>query len=100
MVDFKDAGVGKSAQQHSLSLLSREHAEISGVTEVNSFDEECVVLSKVCGELTVEGDGLRVGTLDMTRGILVIDGKISGFYYTETNQTGKKGFFSGIRRQK
>lgn len=98
MVDFKDAGAGQNAQQHSLSLLSREHAEISGVTEVNSFDEECVVLSTVCGELTVEGAELRVGTLDMTRGILVIDGKISGLYYTETNQIRKKGFFSGIRR--
>lgn len=83
---------------HTLSLISRTHAELSGVTEVLSFDETAVVLSTVCGELTVEGEELRVGTLDMTRGILVIDGKISALYYTETRQTRKRGFLGGAFR--
>lgn len=98
MVDFKEPSAGQDEKQHTLSLLAREHAEISGVTEVNSFDEECVVLATVCGELTVEGVGLRVGTLDIARGLLVIDGKICGLYYAETNQIRKKGFFGGVRR--
>ena len=83
---------------HTLSLVSRTHAELSGVTEVESFDETAVVLSTVCGELTVEGEELHVGTLDMARGILVIDGKISALYYTETRQTRKRGFFGGTLR--
>ena len=99
MADLKETSARQGAQ-HSLSLSSREHAELAGVTEVNSFDEECVVLSTVCGELTVEGEGLRVGTLDMTRGVLVIDGKISGLYYADTSQTRKKGFLGGFRRVK
>ena len=97
MADLKESSARQSTH-HSLSLSSREHAELSGVTEVNSFDEESVVLSTACGELVVEGVGLRVGTLDMTRGVLVIDGKISGLYYTDTSQTKRKGLFGGLRR--
>ena len=98
MADFKEVSVKQSTQQHSLSLSSREHAELSGVTEVNSFDEECVVLSTVCGELTLEGTGLRVGTLDIARGVLAVDGKISGLYYTDTKETRRKGFLGSFRR--
>ncbi len=98
MADFRETSEKQNEQKHTLTLLARTHVELAGVTEVNSFDEECVVLSTVCGELTVEGAGLRVGTLDMTRGVLVIDGKVSALYYTDTVGTRKKGFFGGGRR--
>lgn len=97
MADLK-ATDNKDLGAHTLALHSRAHAELSGVTEVNSFDETCVVLSTVCGELTVEGEELRVGTLDMARGLLVIDGKVSALYYTETRQTRRKGLFGGTWR--
>ena len=97
MADFK-ASDKPSEGVHTLALTSRTHAELSGVTEVLSFDETAVVLSTVCGELTVEGEDLRVGTLDMTRGLLVIDGKVNTLYYTETRQTRKRGFFGGAFR--
>ena len=93
MADLKEIDK-KQEGAHTLSLRSRSHAELSGVTEVNSFDETCVVLSTVSGELPVEGEELRVGILDMTHGLLVIDGKVHALYYTETRQR-KKGLFGG-----
>ena len=81
MADLKEIEK-KQEGAHTLSLRSRSHAELSGVTEVNSFDETCVVLSTVSGELTVEGEEL------------VIDGKVHALYYTETRQR-KKGLFGG-----
>lgn len=82
--------------EHALSLSARAHAEITGVVEVSSFDETVVVLDTVCGALTLEGRGLRVGTLDLARGVLAVDGKIDALYYSDTKESRKKSFFSGL----
>ena len=74
---------GESTKKHTLSVGARTHAEIGGVSEVESFDEESVVLVTDCGMLTLEGEGLRIGTLDITRGVVEVSGKISGMYYSE-----------------
>lgn len=94
MADIKKEA---AASGHTLSLLDRAHAEISGVIEVHSFDEESVVLDTAGGELTLEGTGLRVGVLDLARGVVVVDGNVSALYYTNTAAR-KKSRFAGLFR--
>ena len=89
----KDKVQGEAA--HTVSLSARMRAEIGGVSEVKSFDEQGVVLDTACGQLTLEGEGLHVGTLDMTRGVLTVDGRIGALYYTDGPTARKKGFFRG-----
>lgn len=89
----------RSAKGHTLTLTDRAHAEIGGVVEVSSFDEETVVLLTVCGELTVEGTGLRVGTLDLARGVVALDGAVTALYYREEAHSHKKGLFWGRSRK-
>ena len=74
---------GENAKKHTLSASARTHAEIAGVSDVESFDEVTVILLTDCGRMTVEGDGLRVGTLDIARGVVVLDGRIDAIYYSE-----------------
>lgn len=81
---------------HDISLKSRKHMNISGVTEVISFDEHAVNLRTVCGDIAIEGEGLHIGVLDMDRGVVALDGTVDGIYYTHTEQTEKKGFFGKI----
>ena len=68
---------------HALSLLARESAHIEGVCEVESFDEQSVVLLTDCGELVVEGEELHVCTLDVARGVVEIKGKIGALLYAD-----------------
>lgn len=76
----KDTQQGK---KHTLSVVARAHASIAGVTEVDSFDEHCVVLKTDCGEMTVEGEELHVGALDITRGEIEITGHICAVCYSD-----------------
>lgn len=69
---------------HSLRLTARVGADVEGVAEVRSFDEEAVVLKTSCGEMTLEGEGLRVGALDMERGTVRVEGRINAVYYSDT----------------
>lgn len=94
MTDFNQDKTHSEAA-HTVSLAARAHVEIGGAVEVKSFDEQSVVLDTVCGQLLLEGEGLHVGTLDMARGMLVINGKITALYYTDAPAARKKGLFRG-----
>ncbi len=72
----------ENQKKHTLVIGARESAEIGGVCEVESFDEQAVVLKTDCGELTLEGEGLHVGTLDIARGIVAVSGQINALYYS------------------
>ena len=84
-------------KKHAVSLSAREVARIEGVTEVESFDEQSVALTTDCGEMTVEGEGLRVSTLDLSRGVVEVSGRIDGLYYSATapkRRLGRSRLFS------
>lgn len=82
---------------HNVKINARARTEICGVESVESFDEQSVVLATACGEMTVEGEGLHVSTLDMERGIVMIDGRVGGIWYGDTAPTkrGLRGKFFG-----
>lgn len=84
----KETSVVKS---HALSLLARGSAHIEGVREVESFDEQSVVLHTDCGELTVEGEELHVCTLDVACGVVEIKGKIGALLYADAAAV-RRGF--------
>ncbi len=74
----------QESKKHTLSLLARTQASIAGVTQVDSFDEHCVILKTDCGEMTVEGEELHVGTLDIVKGEVEITGRICAVCYSDT----------------
>ena len=45
---------------HSLVLEERRRLNVSGVSEVLSFDEEQVVMETALGQLTVEGRNIPI----------------------------------------
>ena len=83
---------GQERQSHEIRVGMRKEMNVTGVKEVVSFDESCVVLKSTCGEMTVEGNDLRVGTLDTDRGIVSLSGKIDSIYYTDERPTERRGF--------
>ncbi len=87
--------------EHSVTLAGRGQAEVKGVTDVISFDEQTVVLNTVCGGLTVEGTSLHIQVLNIEAGIVAMDGKIDALTYFETESSDKhekSGFFGKIFR--
>ncbi len=82
-----------SSQTHDCHIRSRTHMDITGVSEVSSFDENTVVLITNCGEMTLEGQDFRIGTLDTEQGLVSVDGKISALYYSDGSSKKRRGFF-------
>ncbi len=85
-------------KNHEIHIGERKEMSVTGVKEVVSFDESCVILRSLCGEITVEGSGLKVGALDTDRGLVTLEGKIDTVYYSDDASEEKHGFFSKIFR--
>ena len=69
-------------QSHEIYLKHRREMSINGVRDVDSFDEQTAVIQTADGELTLEGEGLKIGTLDTDKGVVTVSGKINALYYT------------------
>lgn len=68
---------------HRLELESRERLTVSGVEDVERFDESGIVMSTSAGVLTVTGENLHIGQLSLDGGELHVDGKIDSISYEE-----------------
>ena len=79
--------------EHSFFSKMREGIKIDGVNDVLSFDDGGVSLNTLCGSMAVEGEGLRVTTLNTEEGIVEISGKINGIYYFENKPVQKRKLF-------
>ena len=71
---------------HSVILEGREKLSISGVVDVQSFDEEQVMLETVRGMLIVRGQGLHVARLQLESGELIVEGEIGLLEYDDSVQ--------------
>lgn len=68
---------------HQLIIVNRESLHVSGVRNVDSFDESNVVLETTHGLLHVRGTGLHVNQLNLEQEKLEIEGAIDAVVYSE-----------------
>ncbi|MBR2666796.1 MAG: sporulation protein [Oscillospiraceae bacterium] len=66
---------------HHLILEGRERLSVSGVEDVESFDETAAVMRTVRGLLVVRGQGLHVGRLNLEAGELELEGAVESLAY-------------------
>lgn len=80
---------------HHVILEDRRALTVSGVSDVDSFDDMTVVIYTDLGELTVKGDGLHINRLNIETGDLTLEGKIYSLSYAEI-QSRTGGFFGRL----
>jgi sporulation protein YabP len=90
--------VTRTEQEHSVKMKNRKTLEISGVKEVDSFDNEEFLLETVMGYLIIRGQNLQMKNLDVGEGIVSIKGKIYEMSYVDEQKENAKGFFSKLFR--
>jgi sporulation protein YabP len=86
-------------QDHDVIMRGRRLLEITGVKQVESFDNEEFLLETVMGFLAIKGQNLQMKNLDVDKGIVSIKGKIYDLIYLDEQHGEKaKGFFSKLFR--
>lgn len=77
---------------HSLIIENRKTLTATGVSNVDSFDDETVVASTDLGDMTVHGSKLHISKLNLDTGELTLDGEIVSVTYTENRSSGNGVF--------
>ena len=83
---------GEQARAHSVTLTDRKRLCLTGVEDVDCFNEQMVVLRTSQGMLTVSGAGLNVSRLSLEDGRVEVEGEVDALEYSGGQ---KKGGFLG-----
>ena len=75
---------------HSISITERQNIQISGVTKIDSFDNEEFLLETSAGPLGIEGKDLEIIKLDTYEGTIMIKGVVDAFSYFDTGKSKKE----------
>ncbi|KPU42778.1 spore protein YabP [Oxobacter pfennigii] len=81
----------KGDRKHSYSLENREKMVLSGVLNVESFNEGEIMLETELGMLSIKGSALHMSKLNLETGDLLINGSIDSCVYSEKQDFKTKG---------
>lgn len=82
-------------EAHRLELVGRERLTVSGVEDVERFDETGIVMSTSAGTLVITGEELHIGKLSLDGGELHVEGLIDSVAY-EDQPSGRGGFWGRL----
>lgn len=81
----------------NLILESRERLSITGVIDVESFNDECIIVDTELGVLAIRGEDLHISKLNLDSSELNVEGDIISLEYSDTEGSrGKGGFFGRL----
>lgn len=76
---------------HNVILENRQKVSISGVEDVDSFDEAEMIIQTNMGTVSLKGENLHINKFNVDTGELVIEGDVDEFVYHDDGGYGKKG---------
>lgn len=85
----------KLSMGHKLVMQDRKRVELTGVTEVISFDKKEIFLETVEGKLRFAGEDLHVKRLTLERGEVDVEGLIQEISYHESDKNKTAGNILG-----
>lgn len=83
-----DNGTARGEAAHHIILEGREELSVSGVEEVESFDENTIVMVTNKGTLVVRGEDLHIEKLSLDGGDLRVEGLVESLTYEDEGRTG------------
>ena len=86
---------GRPEAAHHIIVEERERLSVSGVEEVERFDENTIVMTTVRGTLVIQGENLHIEKLSLDGGDLKVEGTIDTLSYEESRRE-RGGLFSRL----
>jgi len=87
-----------SAKDHKLVLLNQEQMELTGISRVESFNPEEILLETEMGLVAIKGEDLDIRNLNLEQSLVEIVGLVTDIIYTGEKSLGqgRKGLFERI----
>ena len=89
----------KSETVHNLILENRKKLSVSGIADVESFNEEEIVLATIShGVLVIKGSELHINKLSVDSGDVSITGEVCAMDYVDRTPKSRGGFIAKLLR--
>ena len=85
-----------NAAPHRVTLDGRERLTVSGVEDVDRFDENEIVMNTSEGVLVVSGENLHIDKLSLDGGELHVDGRVDALSYEDAGLARGGGLLSRL----
>lgn len=82
--------------KHNLILENRSRLVLSGVTDVDCFNEEEIRLFTQLGELSIRGKNLHINEISVESGDVSVEGDIWSLCYGDKNHKKKLSAFGKL----
>ena len=96
-MQYEDRRPRQEAADHHVILEGRASLSVSGVEEVESFDENAIVMRTSLGTLVVRGEELHIEKLSLDGGDLRVEGMVDSLTY-EDDGGPRAGFLARLFR--
>ncbi len=83
---------------HNIILENRNRLSISGVTDVEDFDDTTVSLYTSMGDLVIRGKGLKVEAVSIESGQMLITGEVKSLVWGDKDRTKKPTLWQKLVR--
>lgn len=81
---------------HRIALDDRSALAVSGVVEVERFDENEIVMSTSRGTLVVRGEDLHIEKLSLDGGDLRVEGSVNSLLYEDDGDSRERGLLARL----
>lgn len=80
----------------NITLCNRERLSVTGVLDVESFQEHTILAATELGRLLIKGTGLKVKQLDPDKSELTVEGYIHQLIYTQKKKRSGPSWWGGF----
>lgn len=77
----------------NIILENRGNLTITGIEQVESFNDNTIILNSIKGGIVIKGNELNISNLNLERGNLNIEGTINSITYSNKDNIGKNSLF-------
>lgn len=87
-----------NGKEHKLVLINQEQLDFTGISRVESFNPEEILMETALGLVAIKGEDLDIRNLNLEQGIVEIVGLIMEIIYTgeKAGALSKKGILQRI----
>ncbi len=97
-MERREGDLGKlRSRAHSVHIDNRMRISVTGVLDVQSFNEQDAMLITEAGPLNIVGNGLHLTKLNLEDGQISIEGELLAMDY-EPEEAEKRGLFGKMFR--
>jgi sporulation protein YabP len=93
---MENVKINKTQGSHAVHIDERQRVTITGVTQVDTFNEDNVILHTTMGVLNIKGKGMKVNKLNVDNGDMSIEGEVMSLIYTSKDSSSRESLIKKL----